>query len=148
MRRQHVAYRRERLLGTTLLDDADRGIDQHDGEDDDAVDHMPEQQHRGAGKQQRVDEQIVKLREPASPPATLGSRRKRIGTDARKPRCGLVAGEARFLGLHALQRLGHRLCMPQHLRVLRLVVARFHCLQAPYLPEPAASPCGPRCAMT
>ena len=62
---EHLANGAHRLLGTALLDEADHGICDDDGEDHRRVGHMPKARRNGCGTHKHIDEHIVEMREEA-----------------------------------------------------------------------------------
>ena len=94
------------MLRLSFLNEADRGIDDHHGQNHDRVDQMPQQRCNGPSRQQDVDEKIVELTQEADQ-RTLALR---FGQPVRPvettPPVGLVVGQTvrdRLETLHGLR---------------------------------------------
>jgi hypothetical protein len=94
MRGQHVADRRDRGFGPTLLQKADPGIGDHNGQDHPGIDPMPQHRRDRRGQDQHLHQHIAELRQETPhrpPPCRCG---QAVRPEAHQPRRGLVSPQA------------------------------------------------------
>jgi hypothetical protein len=85
LRRDHVADRGERVLGLALLQEADDGVHEDDGEDHPGVDEVTKRGRRRRPRQQEVDERVVELGEEAQERVPPRAGRDRVRPVSSKP---------------------------------------------------------------
>ena len=102
--RQHGANRLERLFRPAFLDEADRRVDEDDGEDDHGVESVAQQHGDQRGRQEDIDEQVVELGEHARPQGAWLARRQSVWPVRLEPLRGLGRGQPLGRGLAALER--------------------------------------------
>ncbi len=85
MRREHVAQGLHRLLRPALLDEADRRVEDDDGEDHRRVGDMAEDRGDDRGADENVDEEIVELPDEADQDARPGRFGQHVGAVRGEP---------------------------------------------------------------
>ena len=88
--RQHVADRIQRLFGLAFLHEADQGIEHDDGENHSGVDPVRQRQGHDTGRQQHVDEHVVKLAQQTQQGGAPFRRPQAVGAVALQARQGLL----------------------------------------------------------
>ncbi|SUA45556.1 Uncharacterised protein [Nocardia africana] len=84
-RRGQLLQRRDGLLGTDLLADADRGVDHDDQRDDRRIGPVPGRHREGHGDQQHQDQRVPQLPQYPSPPRRRRPPRHGVGAVASPP---------------------------------------------------------------
>lgn len=90
LRGEHPANSIHRLLGTSLLNEPDNCVGNHDRQDHARVDKMSEARRNGRRAQQHIDQEIVEVGEEPEDRAATRSFRKPVWPTVIKPLLGLV----------------------------------------------------------